>query len=85
VSNLFVIDFVAIFFVQLTSPSIFYYIVYVSNKTTFFKNIIVKSFLNEFWSFLHRKKPKYLKIYFSMISVRLALFSDDLKAMFVFW
>jgi len=35
---------------------------YISYKTTFFKNIIVKSFLNKFWSFLYQKKQKYLKI-----------------------
>jgi len=36
---------------------------YISYKTTFFNFFfIVKSFLNGFWSFLHQKKQKYLKI-----------------------
>jgi hypothetical protein len=45
---------------------------YISYKTTFFKKIIVKSFLNGFWSFLHQKKQKYLKI-ICLFSVRLPL------------
>jgi hypothetical protein len=45
-----------------SSPSILRY----PHFSIFF---IVKSFLNGFWSFLHQKKQKYLKIiyYFSMI------------------
>jgi hypothetical protein len=43
-----------------SSPSILRYIF--QYKITFFKKIIVKSFLNGFWSFLHQKKQKYLKI-----------------------
>jgi hypothetical protein len=43
-----------------SSPSSLRYIF--QYKTTFFKTIIVKSFLNGFWSFLHQKKQKYLKI-----------------------
>jgi hypothetical protein len=34
---------------------------YISYKTIFIKNIIVKSFLNEYWSFLHQEKQKYLE------------------------
>jgi hypothetical protein len=47
---------------------------------------IVKSFLNEFWSFVHQKKEKYFKIIIlAWFVVRLPLFTDDLKTIFVFW
>jgi len=43
-----------------SSPSILRYIFHI--KPHFSKKIIVKLFLNGFWSFLHQKKQKYLKI-----------------------
>ena len=59
----------------------FYVIIYLK--------FIVKSFLTGFWSFLHQKNQKYLKIIFFIIlawfSVRLPIFSYGLKTIFVFW
>jgi len=43
-----------------SSPSILRYIFHI--KPHFSNFFIVKSFLNGFWSFLHQKKQKYLKI-----------------------
>jgi len=45
-----------------SSPSILHYIFHI--KPHFSKKIIVKLFLNGFWSFLHQKKQKYLDYLF---------------------
>jgi hypothetical protein len=47
---------------QIQIVATLHFTLYISYKTTFFKIVIAKSFLNGFWSFLHQKKQKYLKI-----------------------
>ena len=59
-----------------------FYAIYISYKTTFFKKIIVKSFLNGFWSFFAPEEAEIFKEYFFILawfSVGLPLFSYDLK------
>ena len=57
-----------VFHIRLQSWNIIFatldFTLYISYKTTFFKKIIVKSFLKGFWPFVHQKKQKYFKIMF---------------------
>ena len=68
------------------SPSILRYIFHV--KPHFSKQIIVKTFLNGFWPFFAPEEAEIFKHYLFILawfSVRLPLFSYDLKTIFFFW
>ena len=63
------------------------FMLYISYKTTFFKNVIVKSFLNKFWIIFVPEEAEIFKDYLFILawfSIRLPLFSYDLKTIFVF-